>query len=76
LPFSPITPVADASLRRDGVAAAAWAARRAAAMKSGFTAASATAGLATPTAASEAAMRSAAEGSWRARPMAEPGSSG
>ena len=58
-------------------AAAAWAARRAAAMKLGFCPGSAiTGGLVELTAASEAAIRSAAEAVGRERPAAEPGSSG
>ena len=56
---------------------AAWAARRAAAMKLGFCPGSAiTGGLVVLTAASEAAIRSAAEAVGRGRPAAEPGSSG
>src|SRR5581483_521123 len=57
-------------------AAAACAARRAAAMKFGFSAGSAmTGGLAEPAAASDAAMRSAADAGLE-RPLADPGSSG
>src|SRR5580693_8337232 len=59
-----------------GAAAAACAARRAAAMKFGFSPGLAmTGGLMEPAAASDAAIRSAAEAA-RGRPLADPGSSG
>ena len=63
--------------RSGGAAAAACAARRAAAMKFGLAPCSALTGALTKsTAASDAAMRSAADGAARGLPAAEPGSSG
>ena len=70
-------PAGRAPLRGGGSPTAAWAARRAAAMKFDFPPGSGmTGGLAEPSAASEAAMRSAGEAGWRPRLTPEPGSSG
>jgi hypothetical protein len=64
------------SWSRAGSQAAARAARRAAAMKFGRPESAMTGGFAEPTAASDAATRSAADGGVRERPAAKPGSRG